>query len=178
MNGMFIGRSEKSLNFIKPECYDRSKSNVLVTETAGKGISPHSVFAEENRNILVRGSVGKGKTWLLKQSINIMILEDVQLTLLDGCGEYQEYEEQVCVIPFAHEGVFLTLSEQQQCKQSQVVVIDEMMKWYRQDSERFLTFLEELEQLNIGIIASCQEEPPPELAVKFGEPYHLDEEQS
>ncbi|MEK4677875.1 MULTISPECIES: ATP-binding protein [Bacillus] len=150
----------------------------MVTETAGKGISPHSVFAEENRNILVRGSVGKGKTWLLKQSINIMILEDVQLTLLDGCGEYQEYEEQVCVIPFAHEGVFLTLSEQQQCKQSQVVVIDEMMKWYRQDSERFLTFLEELEQLNIGIIASCQEEPPPELAVKFGEPYHLDEEQS
>jgi hypothetical protein len=179
MNGMFIGRSEKSSNFIKPECYDRSKSNVLVTGKAGKGISPHFVFAEENRNILVRGSVGKGKTWLLKQSINIMILEDVQLTILDGCGEYQEYNERVCVIPFAHEGVFLTLSEQQQqCKHSQVVLIDEMMKWYRQVPERFLPFLEELEQLNIGIIASCQEEPPPELAAKFGEPYNLDEEQS
>ena len=38
--------------------------------------------------------------------------------------------------------------------------------------------LEELEQSNIGIIASCQEEPSPELAAKFGEPYHLDEEQS
>lgn len=40
------------------------------------------------------------------------------------------------------------------------------------------SILEELEQLNIGIIASCQEEPPSELAVKFGEPYNLDEEQS
>ena len=149
----------------------------MVTGKSGKGTSHHFVFAEENRNILVRGSVGKGKTWLLKQTINVMI-EDVQLTILDVCGEYQEYKERVCVIPFAYEGVFLSLSEQNQCKQSQVVVIDEMMKWYRQDPERFLTFLEELEQSNIGIIASCQEEPPPELAVKFGEPYNLDEEQS
>ncbi|MGE6553481.1 type IV secretion system DNA-binding domain-containing protein [Bacillus mycoides] len=178
MKETFIGRSEKSSNFIKPECYDMGKPNVLVTGKSGEGIGQRYVFAEENRNILVRGSVGKGKTWLLKQTINIIIIEDVQLTILDGCGEYQEYEEQVCVIPFAHEGVFLTLSEQQQCKQSQVVVIDETMKWYRQDPEQFLTFLEDLEQLNIGIIANFQEEPPPELAAKFGETYNLDEEKS
>ncbi|MEK4418988.1 type IV secretion system DNA-binding domain-containing protein [Bacillus paranthracis] len=177
MNGTFIGRSTKAPAFIKPKWYDMSKSNVLVTGKAGKGISQHFVFAEDNRNILVQGSVGKGKTKLLKETINV-IIDDVQLTILDGCGEYQEYEEQICVIPFAHEGVFLTLSEQQQCKQSQVVVIDEAMKWYRQDPERFLTFLEELEQSHIGIIASCQEEPPPELAAKFGDPYNLDEEQS
>ncbi|WP_144518164.1 hypothetical protein [Bacillus thuringiensis] len=178
MNETFIGRSEKSSNLIKPERYDMGKPNVLVTGKSGAGIGQCYVFAEENRNILVRGKVGKGKTWILKQTVNIIIIEDVQLTILDGCGEYQEYEEQVCVIPFAHEGVFLSLSEQQQCKQSQVVVIDDTMKWYRQDPEKFLTFLEDLGQLNIGIIASSQEEPPPELAAKFGEPYNLDEKHS
>ncbi|PDY45439.1 DnaA ATPase domain-containing protein [Bacillus pseudomycoides] len=174
MKETLIGRSKQTPVFIKPKWYDISKPNVLVTGKSGKGISQHFVFAEENRNILVRGGVGKGKTALMKLLLTIVTANNQNVTVLDRDGEYFEYEKMGAhMISSVSNDSFLSQTEQEQCKQSDVVIIDEGLKWYYQDPERFLAFLDELEQANIRIFASFQAIPE-ELLQKFDVYLELD----
>lgn len=173
MKGTFIGRSEQVPAFIKPKWYDMSKPNVLVTGEAGKGISQHFVFAEDNRNILVRGGVGKGKTKLLKQLLAAVLDAKQKVIVLDGLyNEYLEFVEYAKVIELKR-NEFLSLEEQEQCKQCDVVIIDDGLEWYHQDPVKFLTFIEELEQANSRIFASFQAIPE-ELIQKFDVYLELD----
>ncbi|ANN35871.1 hypothetical protein A9498_31475 (plasmid) [Bacillus thuringiensis serovar coreanensis] len=174
MNGTFIGRSNKVPAFIKPKWYDMSKSNVLVTGEARKGISQHFVFAEESRNILVRGGTGKGKTKLMKQLLTVVMADNHKAIVLDGDGEYLEYEKMGAqILTFASMDSFLSQTEIELCKQSDVVIIDEGLRLYSNNPEAFMNLLEELEELNIRVFASFQAIPE-ELMQKFDVYLELD----
>lgn len=173
MNGTFIGRSKQAPAFIKPKWYDMSKSNALVTGEAGKGISQHFVFAEEHKNILVRGGVGKGKTTILKQLLKIVSDAKQKVIVLEYHGDILACMKDIEVIRLMRGDSFLSKEEQEQCKQCDVVIIDDGMEWYRQDPVKFRTFIEELEQLNIRIFASFQAIPE-ELLQKFDVYLELD----
>ncbi|PDY45113.1 ATP-binding protein [Bacillus pseudomycoides] len=173
MKGTLIGRSKKAPAFIKPKWHDMSKQNAFVMGQLGSGISHHFVFAEENRNILVRGGVGKGKTTLLKQLLEIVLDAKQKVIVLDGPhSEYLEFVKSAKVIELKRKK-FLSLEEQEQCKQYDVVIIDEALDWYHQDPVRFLTLMGELEQVNIRIFASFQAIPE-ELIQKFDVYLELD----
>ena len=75
MCGTFIGRSAQIPAFRKPKWYDMSKSNSIVVENEGNKMNPQFVFEEENRNILVRGGTGKGKTGLMKQLLTLVMAD-------------------------------------------------------------------------------------------------------
>ncbi|MBC6975110.1 MULTISPECIES: type IV secretory system conjugative DNA transfer family protein [Bacillus] len=156
MNGTFIGRSAQPPVFLKPKWYDMSKQNSFVM--GSKGISHQFVFAGDNRNILVRGGTGTGKTRLMKQLLKMVAEANQKAVVLDGYDEYFEHKKEFQIISLA-EKPFLNQTEQERCKQSDVVIIDEGLKWYFQDPEKFLVFLDELEQADTRVFASFQAIP-------------------
>lgn len=174
MCGTFIGRSAQTPSFIKPKWYDMSKSNSIVIGNAGKGIRHQFVLGGENRNILVRGGTGKGKTMLLKQLLTIVMADHQKVVVLDGESEYLEYEKMGAqIITFASKDIFLSQTEIETCKQSDVVIIDEGLRLYSSNPEGFMDFLDELEERNIRVFASFQAIPE-EILHKFDVYLELD----
>ncbi|MFL1664633.1 type IV secretion system DNA-binding domain-containing protein [Bacillus cereus] len=174
MCGTFIGRSAQIPAFIKPKWYDMSKSNSIFIENEGNKMNPQFVFGEENRNILVRGGTGKGKTGLMKQLLTLVMADNQQATVLDGDGEYKEYEKMGAqIITFTSKDSFLSTTEIETCKQSDVVIIDEGLRLYSNNPEGFTNLLEELEELNVRVFVSFQAIPE-ELLQKFDVYLELD----
>ncbi|MGE6592458.1 type IV secretion system DNA-binding domain-containing protein [Bacillus mycoides] len=174
MCGTFIGRSAQIPAFIKPKWYDMSKSNSIVIGNEGNKMNPQFVFGEENRNILVRGGTGKGKTGLMKQLLTLVMADNQQATVLDGDGEYKEYEKMGAhIITFTSKDSFLSQTEIETCKQSDVVIIDEGLRLYSNNPEGFTNLLEELEELNVRVFVSFQAIPE-ELLHRFDVYLELD----
>lgn len=174
MCGTFIGRSTQTPLFIKPKWYDMSKSNSIVIGNAGKGICHQFAWGEENRNILVRGGTGKGKTQLMKQLLTIVMAENQEVVVLDGDGEYLEWGKMGAqIITFASKDIFLSRTEIEKCKQSDVVIIDEGLRLYSSNPKEFMDFLDKLLELNIRVFASFQAIPE-EILHKFDVYLELD----
>ncbi|WP_257129767.1 type IV secretion system DNA-binding domain-containing protein, partial [Bacillus thuringiensis] len=58
--------------------------------------------------MLVRGGTGKGKTGLMKQLLTLVMADYQQATVLDGEGEYKEYEKMGAhIITFTSKDSFL-----------------------------------------------------------------------
>ncbi|MCU4943001.1 type IV secretion system DNA-binding domain-containing protein [Bacillus cereus] len=174
MCGTFIGRSAQIPSFIKPKWYNMNKLNPIVTDETGKWIKNQFVFGEENTNILVRGGTGKGKTGLMKQLLSLVMADHQQAAVLDGDGEYKEYEKMGAhIITFTSKDSFLSQKEIETCKQSDVVIIDEGLRLYSNNPEGFTNLLEELEELNVRVFVSFQAIPE-ELLQRFDVYLELD----
>ncbi|MED3103037.1 hypothetical protein P4325_33685, partial [Bacillus thuringiensis] len=77
------------------------------------------------------------------------------------------------IITFTSKDSFLSKTEIETCKQSDVVIIDEGLRLYSNNPEGFINLLEELEELNVRVFVSFQAIPE-ELLQKFDVYLELD----